>query len=164
MKNHDLPSSTDDRKGIPLQVDIYSLPSLTRLHAAVCHQSKLQRRPESDNPTAPPRSGLIMAIHLYFTQIRPSTNDGDPTPSTSKRTKLRLLVAFEDGRVESWECYAKNGSEQGEEEEEEEEEEEIWKRPTDGRMEVAQGKEDINVNVEWRRIWREKVHNEASEF
>jgi hypothetical protein len=135
-----------------IQVDIYSLPSLTRLHAAVCQQSKLQRRPETDNPTAPPRSGLIMAVYLYFSDIKTPTN-GESSTSTRNRRQLKLLVAFEDGRVESWECCAKDPSE---------EEGEPWKRPTDSRIEVAEGKE-INVNVEWRRNWREKVHNEASE-
>lgn len=60
-----------------------------------------------------------MGIHLYYHQ-----------------DKLRTVLAFEDGRVELWEC-------------------DQWGLETDIRLQ--KGKEGV-----WRCLWREKGHNEAS--
>lgn len=51
-----------------------------------------------------------------------------------KEAALRKVLAFEDGRVELWECKE-------------------WGRESDSRLEKGAG---------WGCLWREKGHNEAS--
>ncbi|KAH8089136.1 WD40-repeat-containing domain protein [Filobasidium floriforme] len=97
-------------------VDIYHLPTLTRLHAAFTHDPiPTISTPGTEGQN---RNALIMGIHLYFHQ-----------------DKLRTVLAFEDGRVEVWEC-------------------DQWDLETDIRLQ--KGKEGV-----WRCLWREKGHNEA---
>jgi hypothetical protein len=107
-----------------------------------------------------PQSGLVMSTHLYFTTPQtphadpapsiehPKTHDRTAQPTTSGRTVpadrpvLRLVAAFEDGRVEHWECQE-------------------WSKRTDPRMAGTRQGEFSAVSGGWRNLWTQKVHNEA---
>jgi hypothetical protein len=161
-------------------VDIYHLPSLTRLHAAF---TKIPPTSTSDqkinaNTTAGDglgmegenRSALIMGIHLSFVPMvgdelpptkleqvepkekpnaNPDIEDDQREPAnpdyrsiiTPQTLKLRAILAFEDGRVEAWECRD-------------------WAVVSDARLGQAKQAERGG----WECRWREKGHNEASKL
>ncbi|KIM67180.1 hypothetical protein SCLCIDRAFT_1210681 [Scleroderma citrinum Foug A] len=71
--------------------DIWTLPSMQRLHAAVGDPQNTSSTVFSDGRSGT-KTGIIMAMHLFYAlQIFPST-------STAPR-ELRLLCAYEDGGV-----------------------------------------------------------------
>ncbi|KAF9532526.1 WD40-repeat-containing domain protein [Crepidotus variabilis] len=73
-------------------VDIWSLPSQERMHAAVGQE--VSKSLFSENPGARNNSGIVMSIHVYRNLITSSE------PSSSSMTgNLRLLAAYENGSV-----------------------------------------------------------------
>lgn len=100
-----------------------------------------------------------MSTHLYFTTTEtpsakatpltghPAIPNGTDQPSTLEPTAstqspvLRLVAAFEDGRVEHWECRD-------------------WSKRTDPRMRGAS--ESSTELSGWHNLWTQKGHNEAS--
>ncbi|KAF8149881.1 WD40-repeat-containing domain protein [Crassisporium funariophilum] len=73
-------------------VDVWSLPSLTRVHAAIGQE--ISKSIFSADPGGRNTSGIIMSLHLF--QVAAQT-----TPSTSelKTPNLRLVCAYENGSV-----------------------------------------------------------------
>lgn len=103
-----------------------------------------------------------MSTHLYFT--RPGAPSAKPTPAEDDDVvlegsatrlsvlepadsrhvpMLRLVAAFEDGRLEQWECAN-------------------WSKRTDPRMRIVA--DSSSRSGGWRNLWTQKGHNEASEF
>ncbi|KAN0092896.1 WD40-repeat-containing domain protein [Tylopilus felleus] len=71
--------------------DIWTLPSRTRLHAAIGDSGDTSTTHFSDGRSGS-KSGIIMSMHLYYTPLM--------SPSTSKaQRELRLLCGYEDGGV-----------------------------------------------------------------
>jgi WD40 repeat protein len=81
-------------------VDIWSLPTLDRIHAAIGQE--IQKSVFSANPGGRNTSGIIMSLHLYHqSQSRAST-------SAAQDKSLCLLCAYEDGSVVLREYDQKN--------------------------------------------------------
>ncbi|KAJ9097568.1 hypothetical protein QFC20_006143 [Naganishia adeliensis] len=136
-------------------IDIYHVPSFGRLHAAVSSRAKAPAQAQREGK---PRTGLVMSTHLYFTTTEtpsakatpltghPAIANGIDQPSTLEPTEstqspvLRLVAAFEDGRVEHWECRD-------------------WSKRTDPRMRGAS--ESSTELSGWHNLWTQKGHNEA---
>lgn len=115
------------------QIDIYHLPSLRRLHAAVTKDAYETIATPDQKDT---RSAMVMGIHLSFVARGAEYDDTDDI--------LQLVVAFEDGRVECWESRT-------------------WWNSSDPRMDPrTDGRPGPKAGV-WECRWREKVHNEASQ-
>lgn len=93
-----------------------------------------------------------MSVRMYLTAAANApiteTNENTRTPFTEKDTHLghralRLVEAYEDGRVEQWECKD-------------------WQTRTDPRLRSSNGVP--KPGGQWRNLWTLKGHNEASKF
>ncbi|ORX37077.1 WD40-repeat-containing domain protein [Kockovaella imperatae] len=106
--------------------DIYLLPSMSRLHAAFNmppqHADKSIKPAKTIIP-ASTRSGLIMAIHIAYNEAE----------------KLRVVLAYEDGRVEMWKLA---------------DDEKDWRQASDARLNEADDRA-------WIKVREFKGHNEA---
>jgi hypothetical protein len=99
-----------------------------------------------------------MSIQMYFASDDVSARTHlDTELGIAQSRTLRLVVAFEDGRVELWQCDPESTGSGCETDE-------VWRRPTDSRLLDSGSSAQVNEGVVWRRLWREKVHNEASEW
>ncbi|KZT53245.1 WD40 repeat-like protein [Calocera cornea HHB12733] len=67
-------------------VDIWELPSLQRLHAAV---GKASQEPATSDGTGRTKTGIVMSIHLYRA----------PAGLGSRSGQLRIVAGYEDGSV-----------------------------------------------------------------
>ncbi|KLT41413.1 WD40 repeat-like protein [Cutaneotrichosporon oleaginosum] len=77
-------------------IDIYALPSLDRVGAAV---NFLPRAKDG------PRSGLVMSLHLaVLPHTAPREAEGKGKGKARTEDQLALVAAYEDGRVELWSC------------------------------------------------------------
>lgn len=120
--------------------DIYHLPSLKRLHAALNTPSAKKdkgkgKEIDHSNGTQNVRSGLIMSLHLRFL---PDSTSADGIVMDSK---LGLILGYEDGRVDIWVCDPDG------------EEKERWRIFSDGSGKVG--------NRAWELVWTGKGHNES---
>ncbi|KAH0832970.1 WD40-repeat-containing domain protein [Lanmaoa asiatica] len=71
--------------------DVWTLPNLTRLHAAIGNPEDTSTTHFSDGRSGT-KSGIIMSLHLCYAPLT--------SPSTSKaQRELRLLCAYEDGGI-----------------------------------------------------------------
>jgi len=117
-------------------LDVWTLPSCQRLHAAVGKARTVSEEPNEEitagstaGPSKPTdhalsktaESGIIMSLHLHRA----------PHPSISTARELRILAAFEAGNVE---CRAF--------------------RPTDGKSHSIEG-------IGWERLWNVRFHAES---
>lgn len=107
-------------------VDIYHLPSLKRIHASI----NLPDKPIKD-VHGNERTGLVMSLHLGFID----------------KNRLRLVAAFEDGRVDVWGCEEDSSRSDG------------WQRPWEQTWDRRLSPE-IKL---WHSLWEAKGHNEAGE-
>lgn len=137
--------------------DIYHLPSMRRLHAAVntpvVGKGKGKAKDSSSGAAGadPVRSGLIMSLHL---RILPLTVSGGTPAKTeclgtgAKRLpgRLALVIGYEDGRIDVWGLIADSGGAAGQE---------AWMGFTDGSEKVGR--------KGWELVWTGKGHNEAGE-
>ncbi|KAJ9095247.1 hypothetical protein QFC21_005613 [Naganishia friedmannii] len=128
-------------------IDIYHLPSFGRLHAAVgtrTTSANLQLEGKI-------RSGLVMSVRMYFTGAAKDapvtdTNEGKNTLLAKSDPRhgvpaLRLVAAYEDGRVEQWECKD-------------------WQKRSDPRLRASNNPAKAGGGG-WQTLWTQKGHNEA---
>lgn len=119
--------------------DIYHLPSMRRLHAAVNTPVDVKgKKKAAPTPTDSTRSGLIMSLHLRFL---PPVKLAIKSPDETER-RLVLILGYEDGRIDVWGIAGAD--------------KEAWRGFTDGSEQV--GKRG------WDPIWSGKGHNEAGEL
>lgn len=127
--------------------DIYHIPSMKRIHAGINMvkegKGKMKENAGKGEPT---RSGLIMSLHLRWLNL--ASTDQKGSEGQGNRSRLVLVLGYEDGRVDMWGINDDDGStEKGKEK---------WRLFTDGSGQV--GKRG------WEVMWTGKGHNEASEL
>lgn len=71
-------------------VDVWSLPSRKRLHAAIGKAEKVSTHSKD-------RTGMIMSLHLFF--AHQTESESVPSSSKTRVDELRLLCGYENGGV-----------------------------------------------------------------